>query len=73
MKRPMQVVARVFPLLLQCRLGCKRVFEMREDGSGPRLRSCPVCKKRLTQLQQILFHECGTLRSLEVPSCPKTR
>ncbi len=71
MKRPMQVVARVFPLLLQCRLGCKRVFEMREDGMGPRLRHCPVCKKRLTQLQQILFHECGTLRSLEVPNCPK--
>jgi hypothetical protein len=70
-KRPTQVVARVFPLLLQCRLGCKRVFELNADGSGPKLRTCPHCKKRLSQVQQVLFHECGTLRSLEVPSCPR--
>jgi hypothetical protein len=70
-KRPTQVVGRVFPLLLQCRLGCKRVFELREDGSGPKLRQCPSCGKRLSQVQQIQFHECGTLRSLEVPACPR--
>lgn len=68
-KRPTQVIARVFPLLLQCRLGCKRVYSLTEDGSGPRLTRCPHCKKSLSQVQQILFHECGTLRSLEVPSC----
>ncbi len=70
-RRPTQVIARVFPLLLQCRLGCKRVFALNEDGSGSRLRKCPVCKKRLAQIQHILFHECGTLRSLEVPSCQR--
>jgi len=70
-KRPTQVVARVFPLLLQCRLGCKRVYSLNEDGSGPRNRVCPHCQKRLTQVQQILFHECGTIRSLEVPACPR--
>lgn len=68
-KRPMQVRARVFPLLLQCRMGCKRVYSLREDGSGPKSRECPVCKKRLEQVQAVLFHECGTLRSLEIPSC----
>jgi hypothetical protein len=70
-KRPTQVVARVFPLLLQCRLGCKRLYELKDDGSSAKLRQCPTCNKRLSQVQQILFHECGTLRSLEVPSCPR--
>lgn len=69
-KRPMQVRARVFPLLLQCRLGCKRVYMLRDDGSGPKRRECPVChNKRLSQVQAVLFHECGTLRSLEIPAC----
>jgi hypothetical protein len=68
-KRPMQLRARVFPLLLQCRLGCKRVYALNPDGSGPKRRDCPVCHNKLSQVQAVLFHECGTLRSLEIPSC----
>jgi hypothetical protein len=70
-RRPTQVSARVFPLLLQCRLGCRRVFELDPSGHGPQLKRCPSCKRRLSQVQHVLFHECGTLRSLEVPACQK--
>jgi hypothetical protein len=68
-KRPMQVRAKVFPLLVQCRLGCKRVYTLNADGSGAKRRKCPACNTKLSQVQAVLFHECGTLRSLEIPSC----
>jgi len=72
---PTGVEAEIFPLLYECKNPeCRRVVSYRDvrqaSGINPNLQ-CPTCKSPMVQLHHVMIHQCGHIRPLTVPSCPK--
>jgi hypothetical protein len=70
---PDEVIFNVYPLVFECRI-CRAAVSFpneRQFLSRTANRSCRWCGGRLIQIYHVLVHECGNLKSLWVPTCPR--